>query len=167
MCDRRNVLAVPLAALLGTVLAAPALALEDGQPAPDIALPGSTVAARLSDLRGRLVYVDFWASWCGPCRQSFPWMNEMHRKYAARGLVVLGINVDARRADADAFLARTPAEFPLAFDASGDAPRAFQVKGMPSSVLVDAQGRVRFSHRGFRLEDRAELESRIVAALPR
>jgi cytochrome c biogenesis protein CcmG/thiol:disulfide interchange protein DsbE len=167
MCDRRTALAVPLAALLGTAVAGSALALEAGQPAPDIALPGSTVAARLSDLRGRLVYVDFWASWCGPCRQSFPWMNEMHRKYAARGLVVMGINVDARRADADAFLARTPAEFPLAFDAAGDAPRAFQVKGMPSSVLVDAQGRGLFSHRGFRLDDRAGLESRIVAALPR
>lgn len=143
----------------------PAAAVEPGQAAPDVELPASSAGAKLSDLRGKLVYLDFWASWCAPCRLSFPWLNEMHRKHGAKGLVVLGINVDAKRSDADGFLSKTPADFPLAFDAKGEAARRFAIKGMPSSALIDAQGKVLHVHRGFRLEDRAELEAKILAAL--
>ena len=133
--------------------------------APDVDLPGSSVAARLSDLRGRLVYLDFWASWCGPCRLSFPWMNQLHAAHQARGLVVLAVNLDARRADADAFLARQPARFSLAFDAGAESARRFAIKGMPSSALIDRQGLLLFMHRGFRPDDGPALEARIVAAL--
>jgi len=148
------------------VLAAPAFAIDAGQPAPDIDLPaGSAPAARLSGLKGKLVYLDFWASWCGPCRQSFPWMNEMQRKYGAQGLQVIAVNLDAKRADADAFLAQVPAQFALAFDAAGQSAKRYGVKGMPSSVLIGRDGRVLSMHQGFREDERSELEARLAAAL--
>lgn len=152
-------------AVLALACAHWAQALEPGQAAPDIELPQGSVAQRLSELRGRLVYLDFWASWCGPCRQSFPWMNEMQRKYGARGLQVVAVNLDAKRADADQFLARHPASFGLAFDARGESARLVGVKAMPTSLLVAPDGRVLWVHAGFRVEDRDALEARIAAAL--
>lgn len=142
-----------------------ALALDPGQPAPALELQGATAPVGLSKLKGKLVYVDFWASWCGPCKQSFPWMNEMQAKYGARGLQILAVNVDAKRADADGFLAGTPASFQVAFDPTGDAPKRFEVKGMPSSVLVGPDGKVIKVHNGFRADERKQLEDAIVAAL--
>ncbi len=157
--------------LAGTTLAlnlalttAPAFALDVGQLVPDIELPGGTVP-RLSGLLGKVVYVDFWASWCGPCKQSFPWMNEMQQKYAARGLQVLAINLDAKRGDADDFLLRNPALFALAFDAKGESARRLGVKGMPTSVLLNAEGKVLYVHQGFTHQDRTELEARLSAAI--
>lgn len=162
-------------ALLATAVAAAAAAprwasaqaptIAAGQPAPDLALAIPGGAQRLSDLRGKVVYLDFWASWCGPCRQSFPWMNELQRKHGARGLQVVGMNLDANRADADRFLAQVPAQFALAFDAKGESPRLYQVKTMPSSVLIGADGRIEALHKGFLPEQAGELEARIVAAL--
>ncbi|MBL0087841.1 MAG: TlpA family protein disulfide reductase [Ideonella sp.] len=149
-----------LALCLATVRAA-----DVGQPVPDVDLPGSSVGAKLSDLRGKVVYLDFWASWCGPCKQSFPWMNDMQRKYGARGLQVLAINLDAKRSDADQFLAQNPAAVALAFDAKGESAKRIGVKGMPTSLLVGADGKVLLVHQGFRAEDRADLEARLVAAL--
>lgn len=136
--------------------------------APDVALPDATLPVqRLSDLRGRTVYLDFWASWCGPCRRSFPWMAQLQLRYQARGLQVLALNLDARRTDAEAFLQHTPAGFALAFDPKGEAARAFGIKGMPSSVLIDPQGHMLWQHRGFRPDEAAALEQRIADTLPR
>jgi len=161
---RRMVAAALLAA--GGIGAWPALAIEAGQPAPDVELPAAIDAApRLSALKGKLVYVDFWASWCGPCRQSFPWMNEMQAKYGAKGLQVVAINLDAKRADADAFLAQVPARFGLAFDAAGSSAKRFGVKGMPTSVLIGRNGEVLMVHQGFREDERQALEARLAAAL--
>ena len=143
-----------------------AAALGAGETAPAFALPtagGETVA--LAALRGRVVYVDFWASWCGPCRRSFPWMSEMQEKYGARGFSVVGINVDKRRPDAERFLQQTPAGFTIVFDEAGRTPAAYAVKGMPSSYLIDAEGRVTAVESGFRDEQKAPLEERIRALL--
>ena len=143
-----------------------ALGADPGERAPAFALPtaaGETLA--LERLRGQVVYVDFWASWCGPCRRSFPWMNEMNRKYAAKGLAIVAINVDKKRADAERFLAQIPAEFTVVFDAPGAVPAAYAVKGMPSSYLIDANGRVVVVEQGFRDESRAVLEEKIRALL--
>jgi cytochrome c biogenesis protein CcmG/thiol:disulfide interchange protein DsbE len=155
-----------LVSLAFAFLATPAIAIDPGQPAPELDLPGLRGPVTLADFRGKLTYVDFWASWCGPCRQSFPWMNEMQAKYGARGLQVVGINLDRRREDAERFLAEIPATFAIAFDTHGDSARRFGVKGMPTSALIAPDGKVLFMHAGFRPEDRQALESRIAAALP-
>lgn len=145
-----------------------ALAIDAGQPAPDFTLSAADgKPVQLSALRGKLVYLDFWASWCAPCRKSFPWMNAMQEKYGAAGLAVLGINVDQRRPDAERFLAQVPAQFAVAYDPQGSSPKLYAIKGMPSSLLIDPQGRVLRVHAGFRDEDRDELEAAIRAALPK
>lgn len=157
----RNLLAVVLAASLG---AAPALAVEAGEAAPALKLPtakGDPVT--LDALRGKIVYVDFWASWCGPCRRSFPWMNDMQAKYGPKGFAVVGVNVDKKRPDAERFLAQIPATFTVVYDETGATPSAWGVKGMPSSYLVDGTGKVVYVERGFTDENKAELEKRIAA----
>ena len=154
-----------VAACLGLLLATPALAIDAGQAAPDIELANGTAKQKLSGLKGKVVYVDFWASWCGPCRQSFPWMNEMQSKYGAQGLQIVGVNLDAKQADADQFLASLPARFTVAFDAKGESAKRFEVKGMPTSVLIGADGKVLAVHQGFKDEDRKVLEAKFASAL--
>jgi cytochrome c biogenesis protein CcmG/thiol:disulfide interchange protein DsbE len=143
-----------------------AQAADVGGPAPALSLPtasGETVA--LDKLRGKVVYVDFWASWCGPCRKSFPWMADMQKKYGPSGFTVVAVNVDKKRPDAEKFLQATPAEFTVVYDPAGAAPTAWNVKAMPSSFLVDAKGNVALVESGFRDESVAELEGRIKALL--
>jgi thiol-disulfide isomerase/thioredoxin len=123
------------------------------------------VPAGLGELHGKIVWVDFWASWCAPCRRSFPWLNQMQQKYRADGLEIVGVNLDKDRKLAEAFLAETPARFSLRFDPEGALAKAFDVQAMPSSYLLDADGRVLARHFGFRLEDRAEYELLIRNAL--
>jgi thiol-disulfide isomerase/thioredoxin len=154
-----------LAAAALFVWTAHASALELGKPAPAFELNGLDGAVKLDKYQGKLVYLDFWASWCGPCRQSFPWMNEMQAKYGARGLQVIAVNLDSKNEDARSFLATTPAHFVVAFDPSGVAPRNYGIQGMPSSVLIGPDGKVLLEHAGFREADRAELESKIKSAL--
>lgn len=161
---KRNTRALA-ASLLLALLAAPAIALEAGKPAPAFDLAGPDGQVKLDKYAGKVVYVDFWASWCGPCRQSFPWMNEMQAKYGAQGLQIVGVNVDAKVEDARTFLASTPAKFAIGFDPAGATPRSYGIKGMPSSVLVGADGKVLFEHSGFKAADRDELEAKIKAAL--
>lgn len=136
-----------------------------GAPAPELSLPGVAGPVSLADLKGKVVYLDFWASWCGPCRQSFPFMNDLQARYRAKGLEVVAVNLDARRDDADQFLAQLPARFTLAFDARGDSARRFAVKGMPSSYLIGRDGKVIAAHKGFKEDDRKELEAGIEQAL--
>jgi cytochrome c biogenesis protein CcmG/thiol:disulfide interchange protein DsbE len=119
----------------------------------------------LGDVQGEVVWVDFWASWCAPCRRSFPWMNRMHERYAARGLQIIGVNVDKERELADDFLSEVPAQFELRFDPAGDVAAGFGVQAMPSSFLLDASGNVIATHYGFRMEDMDEYEESIVKAL--
>ena len=154
-----------LIAAVALVAATGAGATGVGQVAPDFDLPGAGAPVKLSTMRGNVVYVDFWASWCGPCKQSFPWMNEMQAKYGAQGLTIVGISVDKKRADAEAFLAGTPAKFTVAYDEKGVTPTAYQIKGMPSSYLVGRDGKVIATHAGFRDDERAALEAKLRAAL--
>ncbi len=148
-----------------SLTSAPVKALDVGNTAPTFSLTSSGGKLDSASLKGKLVYVDFWASWCVPCKQSFPWMNEMQAKYADRGLHVLAINVDAKAADAEKFLTQVPAKFQVAFDSSGETPKQFAVKSMPSSYLIDGNGRVVYAHTGFRESEKNSIEAAIIAAL--
>ena len=158
----RNFVAAACAALVVGAVAAQ----DVGKQAPAFNLPAAGARnVNLADLKGRVVYVDFWASWCAPCKQSFPWMNEMQAKYGAKGLTIIGVNVDKKREDADKFLAGTPAKFTVAYDSTGKVAEAYQPKGMPTSYLIGADGVVRAVHVGFRDKDREDLENEFAAAL--
>jgi thiol-disulfide isomerase/thioredoxin len=130
---------------------------------------GSAVQAapppELGEIKGKVVWVDFWASWCAPCRRSFPWLNQMQTKYAAQGLEVVGINLDTDRSVADKFLKEVPARFTLKFDPAGKVATKFAIQAMPSSFLLDASGKVLASHAGFKLADEAQFEAQIKTAL--
>jgi cytochrome c biogenesis protein CcmG, thiol:disulfide interchange protein DsbE len=115
----------------------------------------------LGPFRGRVVYLDFWASWCGPCKQSFPWMQTLADTYAGRGLTVVAVNLDADRADAEKFLRQFRPTFEVRFDPTGDLAAFYQVKGMPSSVLIDRHGVPRFTHVGFLPIDGSALEAQV------
>jgi thiol-disulfide isomerase/thioredoxin len=156
---------IVLAALL-TLVPFPADAVRPGEAAPAFTLTSlSGEAIDLARLRGRVVYVDFWASWCAPCRRSFPWMNTLFERYGGEGLSIVAVNVDKRRADADRFLRDVPASFTVVFDGQGTVPTAYDVKGMPSSYLVDRRGTVTFIEEGFHDERRSDIEARIRALL--
>ncbi len=151
-----------LAASIVPVHAAPRLA----QP-PDFSLPTAGGKISLESLRGKVVLVDFWASWCGPCRGSFPWMADLKKRHAAEGFEVVAINLDKDRPLADAFLAKYPAGFTVAFDPSGGTAEAWHVAVMPTSFLVARDGRVIETHTGFDAKKAAAFEARIVEALHR
>jgi cytochrome c biogenesis protein CcmG/thiol:disulfide interchange protein DsbE len=158
---RASVFAIAFAALLS----GSAFAQDVGQPAPAFEAPGNSGSVRLADMKGKVVYVDFWASWCAPCKQSFPFMNDMQAKYGPRGFQIVGVTVDRKREDAEKFLASTPAKFTVAYDTSGKVAGTYKPKGMPTSFLIGADGVVRMVHVGFRDSDKADLEREIQAAL--
>ena len=103
----------------------------------------------ISSHKGKVIYLDFWASWCGPCRKSFPWMNNIQEKYQQQGLVIISVNVDNNKALADKFLAEIPANFTVFYDPKGKVARQFKLKGMPSSYIIDRSGKVVSAHVGF------------------
>jgi cytochrome c biogenesis protein CcmG, thiol:disulfide interchange protein DsbE len=136
---------------------------------PAVLAVGLTVGAGVSradslDLapyRGKVVYLDFWASWCTPCRRSFPWLDNLVRQLSAQDLVVIGVNVDQSRNLAEQFLNETPAHFPIVYDPRGDLATAYKIVGMPSAVLIDRTGRVRFQHVGFSEKTKDEYEAHV------
>ena len=114
---------------------------------------------------GKVVLLDFWASWCGPCRQSFPWMNTMQRRFGKDNLAIVAINLDAERDDAALFLRDVPAEFLIQYDASGKSAAQMDVQGMPMSYLIDRQGRVHSSLIGFSPSRAASHEAQILSLI--
>lgn len=167
LATRRQALLTLAAAGASTLLARPAHAVAVGEAAPALQLPGLTGPVDLAALQGQVVLLDFWASWCAPCKLSFPWMNALQTRLGPRGLQVVAVNLDRQRSAADLFLRQTPAQFLVAFDPSGDSPRLFGVKAMPTSLLIGADGRVLLQHDGFRDSDRPTLEAAVEAALTR
>jgi len=141
-----------LAALLlvaGASLAA-AAPLTPSAPAPDFTLrtlDGQKL--RLGEQRGRVVLVNFWATWCGPCRQEMPHLNKLYEKYKASGFVLLGVNVDDDTAQAAGVATRLGVTFPVLPDADKRVSRQYDLSAMPSTVLIDRDGRVRYLHRGY------------------
>lgn len=152
-------------ALTASLVAWP-LCASAGVPPLELALPASDGLPVLAQNGAwRATYIDFWASWCAPCRLSFPWMNEMHDRFAGRGLRIVAIGLDRREADARRFLLQAKPRFAIALDPAADSARQFDVQMMPSSYVFSADRRLVFSHRGFRLEDRAALERQLQSAI--
>jgi Thiol-disulfide isomerase and thioredoxins len=114
---------------------------------------------------GQVLLVDFWASWCGPCRASFPWMTDIQEKYKAQGLKIIAINLDQDRQQALDFLTEFKPGFTVLFDAAAELPENFGVIGMPTSFLMDRDGRIRATHVGFHEKNIADYESAITQLL--
>lgn len=154
--------------LLALALCPPAqAAAKIGQPAPacTLAALGERPLRSLDMLRGKVVYVDFWASWCPPCAKSFPRLDALSKELAGRGFEVLGVNVDEQPGDAEAFLARRPVGFGLAATPRGECPRAFGVEAMPSGYLIDRNGILRSVHAGYRDGDERALRAAVIEVL--
>jgi thiol-disulfide isomerase/thioredoxin len=142
---RRIISAIAVALMAGGVVAA-----TNVTPAPAVEWrdAGGT-PVRMVDAKGKVALVDFWASWCPPCKESFPALNVIQRDYRSRGVQVIAVNVDERQKDADAFLAEHPHQMLVVFDPKGASPKAFNVRGMPTSFVIDRQGEIRYTHQGY------------------
>ncbi|MBU2891731.1 TlpA family protein disulfide reductase [Colwellia sp. D2M02] len=115
--------------------------------------------------QGKVIYLDFWASWCVPCRKSFPWLNEMEEKYSSQGFMVISVNLDNEKSFAEKFLQEVPAKFTIIYDPKSSLVKPFAIKGMPSSFLFDRQGNKISSHVGFNQQKQKQFELEITNAL--
>ena len=128
----------------------------------------NVVAAAMKDasqLKGKVVYVDFWASWCGPCRKSFPWMKELAARYQDKGLKIVTVNLDRDRKAADKFIAEYQIPYDVVFDVSGDIAKRYELDAIPSSYVYGRDGKLKSSHRGFDPNKVAEIDSVISSLL--
>ncbi|HLP80724.1 MAG TPA: TlpA disulfide reductase family protein [Nitrosomonas sp.] len=119
----------------------------------------------LQELKGKVVYMDFWASWCPPCVKSFPFLNELEQDLKDQGLHVVGVNLDEKLADAQAFLATHPVDFSIVADSSKQCAKTFELMAMPTSYLIDKKGNVRHIHQGFRPDETQQLRALITQLL--
>ena len=123
----------------------------DNPPAPDFTLTDANgQSVTLSDLRGQVIMINFWASWCGPCRQEMPLLEQIHQRYEPLGFTLLGVNVEENPADGQAFLKERPVSFPVLYDPENGISKLHDVVAMPSTVLIDRQGNVRYLHHGYK-----------------
>ena len=145
------------------------LAIQPGDPAPGLVLPGfdGGQEVSLSELRGKIVYVDFWASWCEPCRRSLPLYEQLSNSLGSDRLQILAVNLDEDRKDAENFLKRHPVSYPVLLDPSGESAREWAVLAMPSSYLVDSKGRLTHIYIGFEPSHIGKIEHDIKTLLER
>ena len=140
-------------ALVLSVFAASSLASSgmEGQQAPDFALKSSTGEnLRLSEYRGDVVMINFWATWCGPCRQEMPLLDELYSRYQRVGFNLLGVNIDDDSNRAMNMIEELGVNFPVLFDARKEVSKLYEVEAMPVTVIVDREGTVRFIHHGYK-----------------
>ncbi len=170
------ILVLSLSLCLGLPARVDAAGVVVGQVAPAIDLPilvadpqstpgTPTAQVSLAELRGKVVYLDFWASWCGPCHMSFPQLEQLRLELGPRGFEVLAINVDEFEADALTFLNEIPVSYLVVRDAEGVTPRTYGILGMPTAYLIDREGVVRLVHQGFRRGDGEKLRAEITTLL--
>jgi thiol-disulfide isomerase/thioredoxin len=149
----RSFTSFALSALLAVLLACPASAHED------------LASFDLSAYRGQVVYLDFWASWCAPCRESFPFMDALQREHRSRGLVVIAVNVDTEPRLAAEFLAETAVDFKVAYDPAGKLAERWNLEGMPTTVLIGRDGEPRSQRVGFRRADEKAVREAVLRLL--
>jgi DsbE subfamily thiol:disulfide oxidoreductase len=154
-------------ALFASVTSFSAHAVNIGQPAPAFTLPSlqQNTPTALSQFVGKVVYLDFWASWCAPCRTSFPLLNKLHQKLQAQGFDVVAVNLDEDKAKAEQFLKDYPVTFNILSDPAGQWADTFGVESMPTSYIIDKKGVVQHVHHGFASDDIKELETKITQLL--
>jgi len=162
-CQRGRAASISLLTVVAALIllcASPAFA--DDRPLPDCPVK-LDAGGGFAQFKGKVLYIDFWASWCGPCLLSFPFMNDLQSAYGSRGLQVVAVNMDEKPADAAAFLVKHPAGFAVASGPNAPCAKAFGVATMPTSFLVDRIGHIHSTHAGFRPGDvdglRTEVES--------
>jgi peroxiredoxin len=144
------------------LLAGTAFAADAGGPAPSFTLAALTgQQAALSQYKGQVVMVNFWATWCGPCQQEMPLLDQMYKKYKPAGFTLIGVNVDKEAPAVRELMARKPVSFPVLLDPANQVSKAYHVDEMPSSVLIDRKGEIRYIHRGYRPGDENEYQDRI------
>jgi thiol-disulfide isomerase/thioredoxin len=152
------------ALLIAAVVATPALAVAPSGPAPKFQLAsmaGKNIS--LDQYKGQVVMINFWASWCGPCRQEMPILEKLHTKYKPMGFTMIGVNVEPDSSLAAKWLKSTPVTFPILFDTKSEVSKLYSVAGMPSTVIVDRKGNLRFLHRGYKSGDENEYLNQIRA----
>jgi thiol-disulfide isomerase/thioredoxin len=142
-------------------------AADVGQPAPQFTLPTlqQDQPTTLQQYAGKVIYLDFWASWCSPCRTSFPLLNKLHEKLKTQGFEVVAVNLDEDKTDAEKFLHKFPVDFTVLRDANGEWSDQFVVESMPTAFIIDKQGVVQKIHHGFASGDINELEEKITQLL--
>jgi thiol-disulfide isomerase/thioredoxin len=150
--------------LLAALVATPALAVAPAGPAPKFELQSMAgKAVNLDQFKGQVVMINFWASWCGPCRTEMPILEKLHAKYKPMGFTMVGINVEPDSKLAVDWLKATPVTFPILFDTRSEVSKLYQVAGMPSTVIVDRKGNLRWLHRGYKAGDENEYLDQIRA----
>ena len=148
---------------------ASAWAVKVGQVAPEVMLKSMTSGEQisLSAYKGKVVFLDVWASWCPPCRKSLPLFNDMYKELGQYGLEIIAVNVDEDPADGLAFLEKHPVDYKVVADPQGTVPQTYSLKGMPTSYLIDQQGVIRMVHDGFKEKDLAIIKGKIIKLLGR
>ena|SRR5271165_6057406 len=149
-------------AMAAIVLTSVSLAADAGGPAPAFTLAAFTGGqVSLSQFKGQVVMVNFWATWCGPCQQEMPLLEQMYKKYKPAGFTLIGVNVDKEAPPVKDLLARKPVSFPVLLDPANQVSKAFHVDEMPSSVIIDRKGDIRYIHRGYKPGDENDYQDRI------
>jgi thiol-disulfide isomerase/thioredoxin len=152
--------------LAAVVFAASAVAEVSKGPAPDFTLKSrSGKNLKLSELRGQVVMINFWASWCGPCRQEMPLLDKLYERYSPLGFTLLGVNVEEDSGKAQALLNENPVSFPVLFDVTNKVSKLYNLSAMPSTVLVDRDGNMRYLHKGYVPGTEVEYEKQVKALI--
>ena len=154
------------AALASALVVSSMVGASTNAVAPTFTLPsraGDNVS--LESLKGKVVMLNFWASWCGPCRTVMPLLEQMHKRYSSLGFTLVGVNVEANTADAERWLKDTPVSFPVLFDRDSKVSKAYDVSAMPSTVFIDRKGNIRYLHKGYKAGDESEYLNQIRALL--
>lgn len=151
-----------LVALLSLGVTLPAVALREGARAPEIGLRDTDgQMVRMADLRGKVVLVDFWASWCAPCREEIPFLNRLQAEFGD-DLVIVGVNIDNEESNMTSFMRRTPMRFRVVHDSGGErVAERYSPPRMPSSYIIDRRGIVRHVHAGYRASDASDIQEHV------